>query len=180
MSQVCPNINVSYIFSEHFFHMVKNSKRIWKNCPLIMMLIIWNNYHRNAFFLKPYHYSDKSNTICFPACTGNLILVQNSFESLQYLNDAWHLIKCIWQSIKCCIRSQWSYRSLSEILRTLKESLKDNWAFLLCLLPWANLKQSPVIVFIFLNFWKGSKKEAKIPHFTQFPSTCGEVNWKKS
>ena len=31
-------------------------------------------------------------------------------------------------------------------LLPIKESLKDNWAFLLHLLPWVNLKHSPVIV----------------------------------
>ena len=35
---VCPNINVLYIFSEHLFHIVKNSKRIWNSCPLISLI----------------------------------------------------------------------------------------------------------------------------------------------
>ena len=33
-----------------------------------------------------------------------------------------------------------------------------------------NLKHPPVIVFTSLTFWKGSRKETKIPHFTQFLS----------
>ena len=37
---VSPNVNVLYILSEHFFHIIKNSKRIWNNGSLIMMLVI--------------------------------------------------------------------------------------------------------------------------------------------
>ena len=62
-------------FCEHFFHIVESSKQVCNNYPLIMMLIIWSNHHRNAFFFKQYHYSDKRITICFLACTSNFILV---------------------------------------------------------------------------------------------------------
>ena len=76
-----------------------------------------------------------------------------------------------------------SQKYLREVLCTQKESLKDNWTFLLHLFSWMNLKHSPVIVFIFLNFWKGSKEETKI-HFTHslhlvVKSTEEKVNWNK-
>ena len=127
MRHICQNVSVFFnIFSEHFFHIFETVNEygttfllswcLLSETVTIEMLSFSNNIisvTRASLFVF-------QRALATSSWYKQANFLQNPFESLQYLKDAWHLIKCIWQLIKCCIRTQWSYRSLSKKFYLLK------------------------------------------------------------
>ena len=104
MRHICQNVSVFFnIFSEHFFHIFETVNEygttfllswcLLSETVTIEMLSFSNNIisvTRASLFVF-------QRALATSSWYKQVNFLQNPFESLQYLKDAWHLIKCIWQ-----------------------------------------------------------------------------------